>query len=434
MAEKNDLNVTDASNTARFPEGMARAAVNNAARALEGIEARDYKDNNGSLVTAGSSTVYTVTLNSQHSAWFDGLTFRARMDETCGATPTINPTGSTALGAKSLYWNNGTAVASGELVENGVYDFVYKSGTDRVYVLSTTGPGASTATTLTAGNGLTGGGDLSTNRSFAVGAGEGIAVAADAVSIDPTFFPGFITGLVPSNAADTDHDITISAGVAVDATGGVLMKSSAITKQIDAAWSVGTNAGGMDTSSVGNSTWYAIWLIKRSDTAVVDALFSASFSSPTMPANYDYKRLIGAVLTDGSANIINFRTIEMGGGAIYTDWLVPRLDVNASRTTTRTSYTLSVPPKVVLAHVANGAQDTNSAKQWLSNPNLTDTAPDAPGTATGLHNDHNGASAAGDASILWIVTNSSGQIALDSSAASGSWYVRTFGWQDFRRP
>ena len=40
-----------------------------------------------------------------------------------------------------------------------------------------------TAVTLTAGDGLTGGGDISANRTFAVGAGTGIGVAADAVSL-----------------------------------------------------------------------------------------------------------------------------------------------------------------------------------------------------------------------------------------------------------
>jgi len=38
--------------------------------------------------------------------------------------------------------------------------------------------------TLTAGDGLTGGGDITASRSFAVGAGDGISVAADAVAVD----------------------------------------------------------------------------------------------------------------------------------------------------------------------------------------------------------------------------------------------------------
>jgi len=41
-----------------------------------------------------------------------------------------------------------------------------------------------TGVTLTAGNGLTGGGDISSNRTFAVGAGTGITVNADSVETD----------------------------------------------------------------------------------------------------------------------------------------------------------------------------------------------------------------------------------------------------------
>lgn len=140
MAEINDWSSTAASNTTLFPEAMARAAVNNGMREVQAILKRQYADNNGSLVTAGSSTVYTITLNSQHAAWFDGLTFEARLDETCGATPTINPTGSGALGAKTMVHNDGTAIAAGDLIATGVYRFCYKSGTDRVHITNSSAP------------------------------------------------------------------------------------------------------------------------------------------------------------------------------------------------------------------------------------------------------------------------------------------------------
>jgi hypothetical protein len=115
----------------------------------------------------------------------------------------------------------------------------------------------------------------------------------------------YITGLVPSNnGSDEDHDIDITAGEARDSTNAVDMALAAsITKQIDAAWAVGANQGGLDAGSVANNTIYHIWLIKRSDTGVVDALFSTSGSAPTMPTNYDYKRWLAFVRTDGSANI-----------------------------------------------------------------------------------------------------------------------------------
>jgi hypothetical protein len=53
VAEIHDLNTTDASNTGRFPENMAPSAVNNGARALEGLIARFYTD----LVTAPVATL-----------------------------------------------------------------------------------------------------------------------------------------------------------------------------------------------------------------------------------------------------------------------------------------------------------------------------------------------------------------------------------------
>ena len=127
-------------------------------------------------------------------------------------------------------------------------------------------------------------------------------------------FDNYINGFVLSNdSGDTAHDINITAGVCMDSTNGRLIRlSSEITKRADSAWSVGDDAGGMDTGTVTTSTLYAVWIIKRSDTGVVDALFSTSFSSPTMPTDYDYKRILGWVLTDGSSNIIQF--LQQGDG------------------------------------------------------------------------------------------------------------------------
>lgn len=136
--EISSLSTTDASNTARFPESQAPSTVNDGARALEGMLARGLKDTiDGALTTGGTSTAYTCTLNrSSVSAWYTGLSFRVKWNATCGATPTINPTGSAALGAKSLYWPNGTQVTSNQLVSGGVSDLYY-DGTN-VQVISYT--------------------------------------------------------------------------------------------------------------------------------------------------------------------------------------------------------------------------------------------------------------------------------------------------------
>lgn len=111
--------------------------------------------------------------------------------------------------------------------------------------------------------------------------------------------PGRLFGLaLTTNVADATNDIDIAVGSAAsDDTDPVKMVlAAALGKRLDAAWAVGgtpgTAAGGLDTGAVGNSTYY-VWLIRRPDTGVVDALFSLSATAPTMPTSYTQKRQLG---------------------------------------------------------------------------------------------------------------------------------------------
>ena len=114
-------------------------------------------------------------------------------------------------------------------------------------------------------------------------------------------------GLLLSNSpGDTDHDITIAAGTCKDSTFVYTLElTSALTKRIDAAWSAGDNGGFLDTGSVAINTQYAVWLIRKDSDGTSDAVASTSFTSPSMPGGYTYKRLLRGFATDGSANIIN---------------------------------------------------------------------------------------------------------------------------------
>lgn len=135
---------------------------------------------------------------------------------------------------------------------------------------------------------------------------NGTALLAKATG-DPTVGPqiqGYSTGLaVTTNGSDATNDIDVAVGsAAADVSPYNLMQlTSALTKRIDASWAVGTNQGGLDTGAVGNSTYY-IWLIQRSDTGVVDGLFSLSATAPTMPTNYDRKRVIGTLTRVSGVN------------------------------------------------------------------------------------------------------------------------------------
>jgi hypothetical protein len=117
MAEISDLSGTDASNTGRFPENQAPSTVNNGARALEGMLGRAFKDIiDGAITTGGTDTAYTVTTNRTISAYYDGLTIAVEWNATCGATPTVNVN---SIGAKAIYWPDGTQATTGDLVSGG---------------------------------------------------------------------------------------------------------------------------------------------------------------------------------------------------------------------------------------------------------------------------------------------------------------------------
>src|SRR3990167_5325176 len=116
-----------------------------------------------------------------------------------------------------------------------------------------------------------------------------------------------LTGLTLSNnVADATNDIDMAVGAAASDNAAIadrvlLSRTSVITKQLDAAWVVGTNQGGrMSAAAIANTTYF-VFLIMRPDTGVVDMGFDVSPTAPTMPTNYTYRRRIGAIIRSAGA-------------------------------------------------------------------------------------------------------------------------------------
>ena len=170
---------------------------------------------------------------------------------------------------------------------------------------------------------------------------------------------------------DEDGSIAIQSGGARDSTNVDNLDTNGAVKQVGVAWEVGDTSGGLDAGSLQSNTLYAVWLIKRPDTGVVDHLVSASFTAPTMPANYTLKRLIGAFKTDGDTDIVPFR--QSGDQFEYvgnTD-TKPPTDINddaMSDGTWKTGTLISVPPHC-RAHIAgqliNSAATSKYGSLWI---------------------------------------------------------------------
>ena len=156
---------------------------------------------------------------------------------------------------------------------------------------------------------------------------------------------GYISGLVLSNAADADHDITLSIGEARSETSTSRMALlAALTKQIDANWVAGDNVGGFPSGlALAVDTWYHYFIIKNPTTGVVDAGFDTSLVAANLLTDAvgftDYKR-VRSVLTDGSSNLLGF---TQSGNTVL--WNTTLLDYDVTNPgTAQVTAPLSVPP------------------------------------------------------------------------------------------
>lgn len=191
-------------------------------------------------------------------------------------------------------------------------------------------------------------------------------------------FPAmWIQGLIPSNnGADATNDLDFTAGQCRDATNTRNIVVAALTKRSDANWAVGTNQGMLDTGAIGNAEYY-VWAILRSDTGVTDLLCSLSSTAPTMPTNYDYKRLVGYFLRVGGT-IVTLKATETEGGGLDWLWTVPTLDINLANTltTSRRTDAVKVPLTFSVTALLNAViNDSVGPMVFVYCPDQSDAAP-----------------------------------------------------------
>jgi hypothetical protein len=244
-----------------------------------------------------------------------------------------------------------------------------------------------------------------------------------------TIAQGYIFGLTMSNAADTANDITVAAGEATAEGGGtVITLAASITKQLDAAWAVGTNAGGINTGAEANSTWYEVHLIRRPDTGVVDVMFTTTANRATLPANYTQQRRIGWIRNDGAGSILQFTQIDD-----HFTLTTQVNDVSATSTATAAAVTLTAPPSSIARFRATNQCTTATNTTFhtvfseIVEGNVT------PAGTTGIASLGGLDLAATMAGHFELRVSSTSTIEHDSDGATTTFDISTYGWIDHRR-
>jgi len=263
--------------TANIPFNSKKiTALANGSARTDSVALGQVQDNSfGTLGTlGGSADTYTATPLPAITAYATGSEFNLKVNVDNTGASTLNVS---AVAAKNIKKYDGAGskidLEAGDLQQDQYYKVIY-DGTDFVLI------GKNPATTSTAGQSL---------------------------------LPNPIT---ISNGTDADHDIDFTAGNFNFDDGSGQAVATALTKQIDAAWVAGDNAGGLDTGTVAADTTYYCFVIWNPTTSTADFLFSTSVSSPTLPSGYTKKKRVGQILTDASSNIslnmIGVRTLEGG--------------------------------------------------------------------------------------------------------------------------
>lgn len=264
--------------------------------------------------------------------------------------------------------------------------------------------------------------------------GNSTTLAATTAFVDTEIVPteNDIAVLIPSNAADADHDITISTGKARDSAGAkTLALSSAITKQIDATWVVGSDMGGLFSGTVAADTTYHFFIIEQDSDGLIDAGFDTSLTAANIPTGYTAFRRVFSILTDSSSNILAFDAFETEGG-LYIDLDSKIADINtAALGTTVTNLTMTVPQDIqVLVHFS--AHIVQSAVGQV----LIFTSSHQADQAVTTANADMSTAAVSSRSVadFFRITDTSGRIRYRSSvSAVTSFDVQTIGWIDYRR-
>jgi hypothetical protein len=379
-------------------EGQARATVNNSARAEMAAIAKFRNLLTGVITTTGTANAQAFASGVGYTETPTGLRVLLKIGFKNTGPATLNMDG---IGDVAIKDTLGNDLRDGELPLGGLAEFDY-NGTNWILLNAP----SITVTSLTV---IDSGGPGDTLIEQIIDIIRGVISAR-----------GYIDGLTLSYASTTS--ISVAVGAAMDSTSEQSIELTAPITKTTAVWAVGTDAGGLDTGTIAASTWYHVFLITRSDTDVVDVLFSLSPTAPTLPTDYDFFRRIGSCKTNATSEFRGFFQV----GDFFT-WQT-QIEDGSFTAASPVTVTLSTPSGVqTVARITIGAGSAAGSGGSLSlitpgvgmvHPFIASSVWIETVTSSATH----------------IVTGMASDVIAQNSGVTGlvNWTIRTNGWLDAR--
>jgi hypothetical protein len=234
------------------------------------------KDVGGTVTAGGTANAITVTSNSPITSYATGQIIGFKASATNTAATTLNVNG---IGAKSVRSNTpafDTALAGGEIVDDGVYVCIYDAALNAAA-----------------------GGWLLFNPNI------NLSTKADTTAVG-----SWIDGLLLSNNTGNPNTHVDFASGSARSGSSYVSSSSTMTKRLNGTWAVGTGNGGLDAGSVAANATYFAYAIRKDSDLSFDVVLSTSATiagvTTTLLTGYTIIKCIGVVITDGSSIIRPF--------------------------------------------------------------------------------------------------------------------------------
>lgn len=266
---------------------------------------------------SGAANAYDLSpIGSMQSAtaYFDGMEIRFRAANASSTASTINVN---SLGVKNIKQANGVTDITTEISTTADSILRFDNANDCfIYDVA-----ISSATTTTAGLSL---------------------------------LPSPIT--LQNNATDPNNNMDFGTGVFQFDDGSGMSTFAALTKELDGTWVAGTNQGGLDTGAKAADTWYYCYAINNPTTGASDALFTATYGAPTMPAGFTKQTYVGPMRTGATGNILTGAYV---GNRFYFSSLIT--DFSGTLTGTPANKTITAPPSSLAVLELSFAADSGES-------------------------------------------------------------------------
>lgn len=254
-----------------WAEGMLPPAVNDSARGMMAAIA-NWRDDLGAITTTGTANSYSLTTNTGFAALATGLIVIAKFNASNTGASTLNVDGLGSKAIRKFTTGGEAAMGSGELQTGGAYLLRYDTSLNSAAgAWLCLNPPSASGTTSLGGTGRLYGSNATSSNLTDILVGTGLTITGSTLSCTVSGGAGTVTSVSAGNGL-TGGPITGSGSLSVQASSGISVSGSGVAVTIP-VFAYGNVSSGGSLNAGSNVS------VSRSATGTYAVTFSSSASS-----------------------------------------------------------------------------------------------------------------------------------------------------------